>query len=177
MARFSLIAHPDRPPLQVRGVACGVARVGDRIVLDWRVEGAGALIVPPPAAPVHTDGLWQTTCFEAFLALPGTAYAECNLAPSGAWAAYGFADYRDGMAPRPLTSVPQITALRQDDAFACRAVLAAADWVGAVSLGLTAVIAEEGGHTSYWALAHAAGKPDFHQRSCFTAAIEAALRP
>ena len=40
-------------------------------------------------------------------------------------------------------------------------------------LGLTAVIEEEGGHRSYWALAHAPGKPDFHAPTCFAATLPA----
>ena len=38
------------------------------------------------------------------------------------------------------------------------------------SLGLSAVI-EERGRTSYWALGHAAGRPDFHDRTCFRARL------
>jgi hypothetical protein len=35
-------------------------------------------------------------------------------------------------------------------------------------LGLSAVIEETTGNKSYWALAHAPGKPDFHCTDCFT---------
>jgi hypothetical protein len=42
-------------------------------------------------------GLWEHTCFEAFVAADGAAaYHEMNLAPSGAWAAFAFRGYRDG---------------------------------------------------------------------------------
>ena len=34
-------------------------------------------------------------------------------------------------------------------------------------IGLTAVIEEEDGTKSYWALAHGAGPPDFHNPACF----------
>ena len=35
-------------------------------------------------------------------------------------------------------------------------------------LGLSAVIEEANGRLSYWALAHPAGRPDFHHADCFT---------
>ena len=44
-------------------------------------------------------------------------------------------------------------------------------------LGLTAVIEEVDGTKSYWALAHAPGPPDFHNRDCWIATVPAAGRP
>ena len=40
-------------------------------------------------------------------------------------------------------------------------------------MNLAAVIEEEGGVKSYWALAHPAEKPDFHDPACFTATLAA----
>ena len=40
-------------------------------------------------------------------------------------------------------------------------------------LGLSAVIEAMDGTKSYWALAHAPGPPDFHNRDCFTARLAA----
>ncbi|MEO7634103.1 MAG: hypothetical protein ABIS38_00470 [Sphingomicrobium sp.] len=34
-------------------------------------------------------------------------------------------------------------------------------------IGLSAVIEEQDGAKSYWALAHGPGPPDFHNRACF----------
>ena len=50
---------------------------------------------PSPVNPQRLDGLWNTTCFEAFYATPGiyarrTAYTELNLSPSGNFNAYAF---------------------------------------------------------------------------------------
>ena len=45
----------------------------------------------------------------------------------------------------------------------------AADLQAGSSINLTAVIEEEGGHKSFWALAHPDGPPDFHNRDCFVA--------
>ena len=51
---------------------------------------------PEATARVRTDELWRTTCFEAFVRTDG-GYVEYNLSPSGAWAAYRFDGYREGM--------------------------------------------------------------------------------
>ena len=40
-------------------------------------------------------------------------------------------------------------------------------------MNLAAVIEEEGGAKSYWALSHPADKPDFHDPTCFTATLAA----
>ena len=44
-------------------------------------------------------------------------------------------------------------------------------------IGLSAVIEEEGGRKSYWALAHPPGPPDFHHPDCFTLELAAPKRP
>jgi hypothetical protein len=43
-------------------------------------------------------------------------------------------------------------------------------------IGLSAVIEEKNGMKSYWALAHPAGKPDFHHPACFAAELPAPLQ-
>jgi hypothetical protein len=48
----------------------------------------------------------------------------------------------------------------------------AAQW----RLGLSAVIEENGGRLTYWALAHPAARPDFHHPDGFAAALPATER-
>ena len=172
METYSLICHPDTPPLRVTGV-----RVDwdGGAVLAWRVAGADALVVPARVpAPARTDGLWQMTCFELFLK-EGEGYREINLSPSGHWAAYAFAGYRQGMAQAPCPA-PQIS-VTQGAQFTLTAILPADLAPGATHASLTAVIEETGGHKSYWALNHAPGRPDFHAPSCFILPLGAAHRP
>ena len=145
--------------------------------LDYGVVGAGDLIVPPLGAPARADGLWKTTCFELFLGQPGTHYREFNFLPSGRWATYAFNAYREGGHDAPMSVPPVIAAAREGDDFRASVALTSDLLHHATSAGLTAVIEEAGGHLSYWALAHAPGKPDFHARSCFTVAIGAAEAP
>ncbi len=180
METHSLIPHPDHPPLAVSAIEARViSRDANWLRLRWRIEGSGKLVVPPFAGKGRADGLWGTTCFEAFL-MPGEgpAYVELNLSPSERWAAYDFASYREGMAERPFPREPDCT-MRRGGTFAIfdAAVPHAGLPAETCAMALTAVIEEEGGVKSYWALAHPAGKPDFHDPACFTATLPAPETP
>jgi hypothetical protein len=99
---FSLVAHPDTPPRAVPGVTCTyVWQSAGEWRFDFIVPVAPAILrLPPSAAPVRTDDLWQHTCFELFLFDPESGtYREFNFAPSGQWAAYSFDGYRSGRRP------------------------------------------------------------------------------
>lgn len=172
MGTFSLICHPQTPAKGVSGVAVDWLVRDGALVLTYRVSGAGGLTLPALAAPERADGLWKTTCFELFLGFAGKAYREFNFSPSTRWASYDFADYREGGANAVLPAAPVIVAGREGVAV----TLPAAVLDGAVVAGLTAVI-NEGGHISYWALAHDTPRPDFHRRSCFTLQLGAAEAP
>ncbi|MEO7654294.1 MAG: DOMON-like domain-containing protein, partial [Sphingomicrobium sp.] len=131
----------------------------------------GRVVSPPSDGPGRRDGLWRTTCFEAFLRADGEeAYREYNFAPSGDWAAYDFTARREGMAEAPLANPPYV---RMEDNLiwwtlgATFALEAGLHW----ALGLSAVIEEHDGTKSYWALAHGGDKPDFHDPACFTARL------
>ena len=176
MQTHLLVPHPDHP-------AAVASRVEARIIgadaswlrVRWRIEGAQALLVPPFAGKGRADGLWQTTCFELFLKpRGGDAYLELNLSPSERWNAYDFAAYRDGMEERSFPREPDCTmrlgsAMAIFDATVPRAGLP----FGECEVGLSAVIEEEGGTKSYWALAHPERGPDFHHDACFAARLAA----
>src|SRR5207237_3690028 len=126
----------------------------------------------PAGEPDRADDLWQTTCFEAFLRIPGEdGYREWNFAPSGAWAAYDFTAHREGRTDAEIPTPPYV---RMEDNFTWWALGAtiAVDAERVWELGLSAVLEEKDGTKSYWALAHpAGGKPDFHAADCFAARL------
>ena len=140
------------------------------------------LLIPEPGAADCTDGLWEHSCFEVFVAVPGeAAYREFNLSPSGQWAAYAFSSYRQRDERRLLDVPPQVTARLFAGRLELEAVIKAAvlpPAVGAAKLqiGLCAVVEAadliDGSH-SYWALRHPAALPDFHHRDGF--AVELSL--
>lgn len=169
MGTHRLVAHPDFAPRSIRGVEVQWVETGNALRLRYRVDGHEDLIVPPFAGRGRADELWRTTCFELYLQ-PGDdmAYIEFNFSPSQRWAAYDFDDYRSGMRPRPLAAEPVGEAatgerLFVQDVLLDTAQLPAKPW----SIGLAAILEEADGTVSYWALAHGAGKPDFHHPAGF----------
>jgi len=173
---WALSPHPAHPPSAVESVTARVIGADEFwLRLRWRIEGARVLVVPPFAGKGRADALWQTTCFEVFLREEGAdAYSEFNLSPSERWAAYDFTGYREGMRERPVDREPQ-GALRLGSSFA---IFDAALPLSALPhrdcrMNLTAVIEEQGGVKSYWALAHNADRPDFHDPACFVATLPA----
>jgi hypothetical protein len=141
------------------------------------------LNLPPITAPTRTGELWRYTCFEAFVrAPPNDAYYEFNLAPSTQWAAYAFSSYRTGMRVANEGTDPMIGIQAGAAAYELRASLKLDGLRSLPSdtawrLGLSAVIEETKGITSYWALAHPAGKPDFHHADCFAFELPTASQP
>lgn len=176
MGTFRLQCHPQTPPHAVKAVTVEWRLKAGKLELTYCVEGAGALALPAPAVPARADNLWKTTCFELFLGQAGTAYREFNFSPSGQWATYAFAAYREGGRDAPMPLPPAIGLERAGDAVECRVLLPVSALDGARDAGVTAVI-DEGGQLSYWALAHAGAKPDFHTRASFTLAIASADNP
>lgn len=176
----ALLPHPSRPPREVRSVEFSLLGFdAGWLRLRWRIEGAGRLMAPVLAGKGRADGLWRTTCFELFVRPgAGDAYSEFNLSPSERWAAYDFTAYRAGMQDRPMPRDPDCALrgsgeLRIFDAAIPLAGLAPLPW----HCGASAVIEEEGGVRSYWALAHAQGQPDFHSPACFAMPVAAPEAP
>lgn len=124
-------------------------------------------------------------------------YLELNFSPSGQWAAYHFDAYRQGMTPLVLEESPRVVVCRAGRSPAgavsgAPSGRAAGERSGRIGpgraltleatarlplhagakgcrlrLGLCAVVEDDAGGLSYWALRHAAGRPDFHRPEAF----------
>jgi hypothetical protein len=130
------------------------------------------LRIPQPKPARRADELWKHTCFEAFLrAAAGAGYQEINVAPSSEWAVYSFDDYRKGMAPANLPRPPAILVDRTADRLTVDVRIDLKVLPPSRALALAAVLEDESGSLSYWALRHAATKPDFHHPDGFTLEI------
>ena len=150
-----------------------------RLELVWRLTGdLNALVLPEPSqSRRRCDGLWKTTCLEAFWGFAGQdAYWELNLAPSGDWNLYGLSHYRGPLTPVELEAPPawQVRRSARELELAVELDLgevAGGDESGVAGLplevSLTAVIEQVGQGVSYWALAHTGAEPDFHRRDSF----------
>ena len=169
-----LLCHPDSRGAPLSEIDVDVARRVSVLTLTYTVRGdIGRVRVPETCVSARADGLWQRTCFEAFVrGLQSASYWEFNLSPSLLWAAYRFDKYRQGMAAESAVADPSIKVQWNDSELRLSATL---DRSGISALaacehwraGLSAIIEDKSGDKSYWALAHPPGKPDFHHAESF----------
>ena len=170
-----LVAHPAVPPSPGVAVLASGALDARGLVLRFSVRAAPHLVAVAPRSPRpgRRDRLWEHTCCEAFVGnAAADAYLEVNLAPSEDWALWAFDGYRAGMRAAACDA-PRMRVLRMPrelridaivDAGAIAGVLGPPPW----AVGLAAVVEEQDGRRSYFALAHAAERPDFHARASWT---------
>lgn len=183
----SLAVHPSTPNEAVRCVAASAELVGPvSLRLAYLLEaGPRRIRIPPPVANAgRMDKLWAHTCFEAFVGLVRSPqYLELNFSPSGQWAAYGFQSYREGMM-LALDAAPRLTLHGDGERLELQAEVGlsgALDFGGSRALqlriALSAVVEDQEGRLSYWALRHPAGRPDFHHPDSFSLALEFSGNP
>jgi hypothetical protein len=147
--------------------------------LEYRLVGELPLLrLPEPRPPVRSDGLWRHSCFEAFIGhMPASHYWEYNFSPSGAWAAYHFTAYREGMAPL-LKGSPPVTRSRIAREVLEFSVLLDLTWLArapdsvGLRLGISAVVEDRDRTLTYWALEHPSEKPDFHHPGGLVVALD-----
>ena len=172
-----LLPHPTALPFaETLSLRANAKRLADAsLECLWQLRGNLAdLRIPPTSNDWRCDGLWRHTCFEAFFSPEGeSAYREFNFSPSGQWAAYAFAAYRQTERAQPVLAPPRIACQRTPDGLELTARLAAdalpPSWhPAALRIGLTAVIENEQGELAYWALCHLGERPDFHRTDSFT---------
>jgi hypothetical protein len=107
-------------------------------------------------------------------------YTEINLSPSREWAAFGFDGYRHGMRPSAMQPA-KIDVARGQDTLVLTAELQppppgplpARGRGRFLRIGLSAVIEDDQGALTYWALAHPCAKPDFHHPDSFVLELPA----
>ena len=175
-----LIRHPHTPSDAVRRIEVRVLRTpADALALTFAIDGDLARVrIPPASPPRFAHGLWEHTCFEAFVAVDGdAAYHELNASPSGEWAAYSFASYRspDGLSddlPAPNIVVRASAHQLELDALVVLHQLSPRYAHASLRLGLSAVVEDDGGALSYWALRHPPGRPDFHHHDALALRLE-----
>lgn len=148
-------------------------RQGSLLTITFILSGRLADVVIPPPAPVPARRwlLWEATCSEFFLALPGhDDYWEFNLSPSGDWNVFHLSGYRQGIQEEPAITTLAVSVARQPDQLSLRlqtdlAAILPADqpWEVAIST----VLLHPNGHATFWALIHPAPQPDFHHRAGF----------
>jgi len=173
MLDYTMLRHPDNDLAGVESFLVRFEFTEDYLHLQYEVTGElSALNIPAMQTPCVVDGLWQQTCFEAFIAVNGEErYYEFNFSPSSAWAAYAFSSYRCRSA-WAINKAPIIRCTQTKESLLMDVLIAAVDLPLKLEdqffqLGLTAVIETKEGGLSYWALQHSDSAADFHQREYF----------
>jgi hypothetical protein len=170
-----LTAHASTPNDAVRGLRVRLRTPEPGIlVFHYSLEADMSRVrVPPPGAGGWADTLWKHTCFEAFVAPEdGLGYHEFNFSPSLDWAIYQFSAYRERVSPAEVGRAPEISVHRGDDGLELEAAVRLGHMAELRDarhprIALSAVIEDENGRLSYWALRHPPGKPDFHHPNGF----------
>lgn len=180
---MQLLPHPESAAHPVRQFDATAEYGPDGALrLTWRLTADLArLRMPPATSPGRADDLWRHTCFEAFVADPHSAgYVELNFSPGGAWAVYGFRGYRDGGIALPLRHEPVAVWQREPAALGLVVHFRMDSLPGppgprppvAVRVAMAAVIEDDAGALSWWALRHQPGNPDFHHPDGFVLQVE-----
>lgn len=151
-------------------------RASNNFMFNFELKNVSPNIVwpVPNDSPKHADGLWTSTCFEAFIGHQShPKYVEWNFSPSQDWACYAFDHYRDRARQEHRWQPPQIVATMgqesarvqvQVNAAPCLTILGEA---GDLLIGLSAVVQHQGKDLEYWAISHNKDTPDFHDRDSF----------
>jgi hypothetical protein len=171
--RFALQPFESLPLLKELAITGEISRRGQRLDIRYDLLGdLDTVLIPPPAPePCRLDELWQSTCFELFLALPGQEpYWEFNFSPAGHWNVYRLDGYRRALAAE--VAYPRLDLQVARDPGELRLSLEADLPPGVeadqpLEAAITAVIQQRSGLVSYWALAHGGPEPDFHRRDGF----------
>jgi hypothetical protein len=170
---FALQPFPTASKLPQIEINGRVNRKDQMLSIEYQLFGDmnAISIAPPASAPSRQFHLWEATCFEFFIGIPGDAnYWEFNLSPSGNWAVFALDDYRQGLRDElAFTSLPfkvdrypnYITLSLEFDL--SELILAEQD----LEMSVTTVVKSSQDELSYWAIAHSGKEADFHLRDSF----------
>ena len=156
--------------IEITGI---VARRSNTLCIGYLLSGRiENLAIPAPASiPTRRKALWETTCFEFFIAIKGSQrYWEFNLSPAGHWNVYRFDSYRQGMVEESAFTALPFLVQRQPGSVSLDLTVDLEDIIPmdrTLEIAVTAVIKSTGGELSYWSLAHGGAHPDFHRRDGF----------
>jgi hypothetical protein len=175
-----LLCHAACACEAVRSLAVAISPVdGARLMLTYALDAdVERLCIPAEHAAHRGQELWMHTCFETFMSVAGVAgYCELNFAPSRAWAMYRFSARRQGMTVVTDARAPEITVQRTAAGLTLAATVFWRDLIRTappltLRIAAAAVLEDEGGRLSYWALRHPPGRPDFHHPDSFALELD-----
>lgn len=177
MSNFTLVPFPTNQTLPQIEINGNIDRVAERFAIEYRLQGAltEVAIPRPNSSPSRQLDLWEATCFEFFIGIPGErCYWEFNLAPSGDWNVFYLDDYRQGLRLAPEFLELPLSIDRQAHNLVIKLAFDLSKIIPPdrdVEIAVTTVIKSTQGEMSYWALTHAGTEADFHLRDSFVLRI------
>ncbi|KAL7489477.1 hypothetical protein ACHAW6_015100 [Cyclotella cf. meneghiniana] len=169
-----LIPFADAPHLRSISLTGEASWCDGELRLTYCLQlESNQLILPLDApAPRRRDGLWEHTCFEAFVSQPGhQGYWEINLSPNGDWNCYRLVGYRENLQAEDAIQQLPIVVDRTASSLQLFCTVPLGSLIDADSpleISLTAVLEHQGQGCSYWAWKHSGPQADFHLRDSFT---------
>ncbi len=173
MSNFTLEPFPTDLLLPQIEISGQIDRHDHILSIEYQLLGdLDAVAIAPPAIPTTRKfDLWEATCFEFFIGVPGDQnYWEFNLSPSGDWNVFYFDDYRQGLRDEttftslPLTINRSLNSLVLRLEFDLSKIISTAQHI---EIAVTTVVKSTQDHLSYWALTHRGEVADFHRRDGF----------
>lgn len=175
MAKFKLIPFDSNTAPAIE-LSAELNLNDECLFVSFRIDQGLSLVDLGSATPNKTRliKLWEKTCFEMFIKNQNDQYIEFNFSPNFEWNCFYFNQKGDALVEyekmvRPKTDILLSSAdffivceIRKEffpkDFF---------DQKSQLSVGLTSVIKDRSGINSYWALAHADTRPNFHHFDSF----------
>jgi hypothetical protein len=177
MIEFGLQPFPTEDRLPEIEMISAIDRQDNLLSIEYQLRGDLHMVEIAPAAvqPTRKHDLWETTCFEFFLGIPGNSdYWEFNLSPAGDWNIFHLDDYRQGLRPELAFTSLLFTIDRQANLLSLNLEFDLGKIIAAeqpLEVSVTAVIKPVQGEINYWALTHCGSIADFHLRDSFTIKI------
>ena len=170
----------DTQTTEVLGIAISghASLIHNVIQINYQILGnVGNVLFPQTSAtPRRKNQLWETTCFELFIAeSQNSAYWEYNLSPSKDWAVLRFTDYRENKTDDfAISNIDIVTKIDNTRHFQLNSSLPLPDnLIGHdLCVGISAVIQDNSDNIYYYALRHCNQQPDFHDRNSFSITLK-----
>ena len=150
-----------------------ISRSNQQLQINYFLQGDLEQIILPVThnQVFRKDGLWESTCFEFFLAIFNSPqYWEFNLAPTGDWNSYRFTNYRRGMITEKVFNNLSFKVQRNKTTYEMAVKIDLKKIIAGdtlIEIAITTVIEDINHNLSYWAITHPGTKADFHRRDSF----------
>jgi hypothetical protein len=165
---------PSTPPVELTAT---IDRNDNILSIEYHLSGElNTLIIPSATVvPTRKSLLWEHTCFEFFLGVPGIPeYWEFNLSPAGDWNIFHLDNYRQGLQEELAFNCLPLEISLQPSSLVLKLELDLGhifDPQQNLEVSVTSVIEPHRGEISYWAASHTGENPDFHLRDSFSVSL------